>query len=90
MVDRESLRATLADLLNEEMGDPFDLADDRMDLRAGLGLDSVDVVGLVMRVERRFRVRLGMDELLEVKTVGQMLDLIVDRVDAEGTESAAA
>ena len=42
----------------------------------GLGLDSVDVVGLVMRVERHFRIRLAMEELLEVKTVGDLLDLI--------------
>lgn len=95
MMDRESLRSTLADLLDEEMGQPFDLSNDAMDLRTGLGLDSVDVVGLVMRVERRFRIRLGMEELLEVRTVGDMLNLIVDRLAAHGagsddSESAAA
>jgi len=90
MMDRESLRSTLANLLDEEMGQPFDLSDDAMDLRTGLGLDSVDVVGLVMRVERRFRIRLGMEELLEVRTVGDMLDLIVDRLASDGSESAAA
>jgi len=95
MMDRESLRSTLADLLDEEMGQPFDLSNDAMDLRTGLGLDSVDVVGLVMRVERRFRIRLGMEELLEVRTVGDMLNLIVDRLATGGSasdesESAAA
>lgn len=90
MMDRESLRSTLADLLDQEMGQPFDLSDDAMDLRTGLGLDSVDVVGLVMRVERRFRIRLGMEELLEVKTVGDMLNLIVDRLAPGDSESAAA
>ncbi len=90
MMDRESLRSTLADLLDQEMGQPFDLSDDAMDLRTGLGLDSVDVVGLVMRVERRFRIRLGMEELLEVKTVGDMLNLIVDRLASGDSESAAA
>lgn len=90
MMDRESLRSTLADLLDEEMGQPFDLSDDAMDLRAGLGLDSVDVVGLVMRVERRFRIRLGMEELLEVRTVGDMLNMILDRLASGGSDSAAA
>ena len=47
-----------------------------MELREGLGLDSVDVVGLVMRVERQFRIRLTMEELMEVKSVGQLLDLV--------------
>lgn len=76
MTDRESLRSTLVDLLEDEMGQPYDLSDDAVDLRAGLGLDSVDVVGLVMRVERQFRIRLAMEELMEVKTVGDLLDLV--------------
>lgn len=84
MMDRESLRATLASLLEEEMGEPCSNMDDRQDLREGLGLDSVDVVGLVMRVERQFRVRLAMEELLEVKQVGQLLDLILRKLAMQG------
>jgi acyl carrier protein len=83
MTDRESLRSTLVGLLEEEMGQAYDLSDDAADLRAGLGLDSVDVVGLVMRVERQFRVRLAMEELLEVKTVGDMLGLILSKTAAQ-------
>ena len=76
MMDRETLRLTLMALLEEEMGEGYDLLDDTKDLREGLGLDSVDVVGLVMRVERRFRIRLEMEELMGVKQVGQLLDLV--------------
>jgi acyl carrier protein len=76
MTDRESLRSTLVDLLEDEMGQPYDFSDDGVDLRAGLGLDSVDVVGLVMRVERQFRIRLAMEELIEVRTVGDLLGLV--------------
>ncbi len=76
MTDRESLRSTLVELLEDEMGQSYDLSDDAVDLRAGLGLDSVDVVGLVMRVERQFRIRLAMEELVEVKTVGDLLALV--------------
>ncbi len=76
MTDRESLRSTLVGLLEDEMGQSYDFTDDAVDLRAGLGLDSVDVVGLVMRVERRFRIRLAMEELLEVRSVGDLLDLV--------------
>jgi acyl carrier protein len=83
MTDRESLRSTLVGLLEEEMGQAYDLSDDAADLRTGLGLDSVDVVGLVMRVERQFRVRLAMEELLEVKTVGDMLGLILSKTAAQ-------
>jgi acyl carrier protein len=89
MDDREILKETLQALLEEEMGEPFELADDGIDLRTELGLDSVDVVGLVMRVERQFRIRLGMEELMEVKQVGQLLDLIQAKI-AERPSSAAA
>jgi acyl carrier protein len=74
-MSRDDLKGTLAALLEEEMGESYDLADDR-DLREGLGLDSVDVVGLVMRVEREFRIRLAMEDLQGVRTVGDLLDLL--------------
>ena len=68
--------ATLLNLLEEEMGEAYEAFDDTTELREGLGLDSVDVVGLVMRVERQFRIRLAMEELMEVKQLGQLLDLV--------------
>jgi acyl carrier protein len=88
MMDREALRATLLTLLEEEMGESYDLADDASDLREGLGLDSVDVVGLVMRVERQFRIRLAMEELMEVKHLGQLLDLIQGKLAAKDCVSS--
>jgi hypothetical protein len=36
----------------------------------------VDLVGLVMRIEREFRVRLTSEELAAVKRVGELLDLM--------------
>jgi acyl carrier protein len=83
MTDRESLRSTLVGLLEDEMGQSYNLADDAVELRTGLGLDSVDVVGLVMRLERQFRIRLAMEELLEVKTVGDLLDLVLTKTAAQ-------
>ncbi len=75
-MDRDTLLATLVNLLEEEMGETYDELDETTDLREGLGLDSVDVVGLVMRVEHHFRIRLAMEELMEVKRVEQLLSLI--------------
>jgi acyl carrier protein len=89
MMDRDELRAILVNLLEEEMGEPFELEDDSLNLREGLGLDSVDVVGLVMRVEREFRIRLAMEELMEVKEVGQLLDLLLVKMAAREAEATA-
>jgi acyl carrier protein len=86
MMDRETLRATFVELLEEEMGEVFELSDESTELRQGLGLDSVDVVGLVMRVERQFRIRLSMEELMEVKQLGQLLDLVQAKLAARVVE----
>jgi acyl carrier protein len=76
MSTRETLRTTLLNLLEEEMGESVQLPDDDQDLRESLGLDSVDVVGLVMRIERQYKVRLATEELAAVKCVGDLLDLM--------------
>ena len=53
MSAREHLRTVLVNLLEEEMGQSYPPPQDDEDLRITLGLDSVDLVGLVMRIERR-------------------------------------
>jgi acyl carrier protein len=82
MSTRETLRATLVSLLEEEMGEPFPSLSDDQDLRESLGLDSVDVVGLVMRIEREFRVRLAPEELAGTRRVGDLLDLMEAKLGA--------
>ncbi len=82
MPTRETLRTNLTAMLDEELGEPVpELADDQ-DLRESLGLDSVDVVGLVMRIEREFRVRLAPEELATVRSVGDLLDLMEAKLAA--------
>jgi len=82
---RETLRTTLVNLLEEEMGEKYPLPQDDQELRSSLRLDSVDLVGLVMRIEREFRVRLSPEELATVQRVGDLLDLmeakLTDRPD---------
>jgi acyl carrier protein len=76
IMNREDLRATLHRLLEEEMGEDYPPLGDDVELKAGLNLDSVDIVGLVIRVERELRVRLSMNDLEPVRTVGDLLDLL--------------
>ena len=83
MSTREQLRARLLNLLEEEMGEPYPLLADDQDLRESLHLDSVDVVGLVMRIEREFRIRLATEELAAVKCVGDLLDLMEAKLAAD-------
>lgn len=88
MKDRESIRHSLLAYLEDDLGETIPSLDDELNIREGLGLDSVDVVGLVMQVERQFRVRLATEELSGIVTVGDLLDLLQvkmsDRAPTEG------
>ncbi len=85
MIDRDSIRQTLQAYLEEDLGETIHSLDDEVTIREGLGLDSVDVVGLVMQVERQFKVRLATEELTAIVTVGDLLDLLQTKLFAKGT-----
>jgi acyl carrier protein len=87
MPTRNALRTTLSNLLEDEMGESYPPLTDELDLREGLSLDSVDLVGLVMRVEREYRIRLSMEELAPVRQVGELLDLLESKLLARSAES---
>jgi acyl carrier protein len=88
MPDRESLRSSLRELLENETGAQRPDLPDTLGLREELGLDSVDLVSLVMQVECQFRVRLSSEELAQLKTVGDLLNLMQSKL--AGPASAAA
>jgi acyl carrier protein len=92
MSTRETLRTTLIELLEQEMGESYPSLSDDQNLRESLNLDSVDVVGLVMRIEREYRVRLATEELAGIKHVGDLLDLMEAKLAAppEGDSTPAA
>ena len=86
MMDREAIRQSLLNYLEDDLGETLPAFDDSVNLREGLGLDSVDVVGLVMQVERQLRIRLASEELTQLVTVGDLLDLLQTKVSqAPGT-----
>jgi acyl carrier protein len=82
MLERQSIRRALVQLLEEEMGEQYPDLDDAKKLREELGLDSVDVVSLVSQVERRYHVRLTTEQLQELVTVGDVLNLLVVKLNA--------
>jgi acyl carrier protein len=89
MPDRESIRQTLIELLEADTGEKYPQLDEQVNMRDGLGLDSVDVVSIVSQIERRFRIRLTQQELERLVTVGDVLNLLECKLLA-GPESAAA
>ncbi|MDB5340472.1 MAG: acpP 5 [Planctomycetaceae bacterium] len=82
-MDRATLRHTLTELYNADTGNSLSTLGDAVRLVDDLGLDSVDMVSLIMQVERRFRIRLSHEELSAVLTAGDLLDLIATKSEAE-------
>jgi acyl carrier protein len=89
MFSRETIRQKLIQFVENETGEPCSALDDGLALREELGLDSVDVVGLVMQVERQFRIRLSSEELERLVKVGDLLNLLEAKL-ATQPEAAAA
>jgi acyl carrier protein len=90
MPDRETIRKTLIELVEADTGEKHANLDDNLNLREGLGLDSVDVVSIVSQIERHFRIRLTHQELETLTTVGDVLNLLQSKVAAASSEPSAA
>lgn len=89
MVERDSIRQTLIELIEADLGEECRDLDDSANLRENLGLDSVDVVSIVSQIERRFRIRLSHQELEWLVTVGNLLDLLQAKLAATPEPAAA-
>lgn len=81
-MDRSTLKQTLRQMLEEDRGEPYAKLDEDSNLREELGLDSVDLISLVMQVQDRFRVVLATEELEHVATVKDLLDVLQSKLAA--------
>ena len=79
-MDRQNLLQTLKDILEEDRGEKFESIAEEAKLRDDLGLDSVDLVTLVMQVQDKFRIVLGSEELEKIVTVANLLDVLAAKI----------
>ena len=86
-MDRNAIRLALVQQLEEDKGERVENMDDTVLLREGLGLDSIDVVTLVINIQSRFGIELKSEELEKIVTVGDLLDLL--QVKLTQTRAAA-
>jgi acyl carrier protein len=76
LMDRTSLRQALLEILEDEKGEKVENLEDAVKLREEVGLDSVDVITMVMAIQTRFHIDLETTELQKIATVGDLLDLM--------------
>ncbi len=81
-MDRKALRQLLREMVESNTGEPVERMEDDTDLRAGLGLDSVDVVTLAIEIQDRLKVNLAVSDFENIPCVGDLLDLLLTRLGA--------
>lgn len=90
MVTRDEIREKLLELFEAETGEPLEALSDDQHLAEQLGLDSVDMVSLIMQLERHFKIRLSHEELAGALHVGPLLDLVQKKANEPRDESGEA
>ena len=83
-MDREEIRAKLKELLtvvDHEIGQRADTSDE-VDIREGIGLDSLQIVELLFEIEENIGAKIEDEEAQTIHTVGQLLDLIEKKLSA--------
>jgi acyl carrier protein len=89
MTSRTDILQKLVEFLESDTEVRLANLSDDLSLREGLGLDSVDLVGIIMRIEAHYRIRLSHAELETVTTVGALLDLIEAKLAAPAVPADA-
>jgi len=88
-MDRQKLRETLLDVLEQETWErPANLSDD-VKIRQGLKLDSVDLLSVMLRVETQLAISLNSRDFEKVVTVGDLLDVIQAKLAEMPTRKVA-
>ncbi len=88
-MDRQKLRETLLDVLEQETWErPANLSDN-IKIRQGLKLDSVDLLSVMLRVETQLAISLNSRDFEKVVTVGDLLDVIQSKLAETPSKKAA-
>lgn len=89
-MERSELSVIILDLLEKETGETYDTLDEATTLTEGLGLDSLDMAGLILHIESHFGIQIETELLDQIKTVGQMLDTLEEKIAAKDSSKKAA
>ncbi len=88
IVDRSQLRQILAELVEETTGEPRPVVSEDDSLQEGLGLDSVDIFSLIVEIQNKLRIKIATDDLMDVRTVGDLLNLLQSKLDSSSSAAA--
>ena len=88
-MNRQELSEIVHELLEKETGESYPVLIDTISLREGLNLDSLDMAGLVLHIESRFGIQIEKELLEKVTTIGNLLDVLQQKIAAKSAKQAA-
>ena len=81
-MSRDEILTALKDVAVEVLGVEADAVVETASFKDDLEADSLDLVEVVMALEEKFDISIPEDDLADVGTVGQAVDIVLDRVGA--------
>ncbi len=78
---REEIKNKVTAIVDDKMGFPANRIKENTSFKYDLGTDSLDEVELVMEFERKFNIRISDEEIVNVSTVGEAIDVICQKLD---------
>ena len=88
-MNRQQLSAVVLQLLEKETGETYPALEETTSLKEGLNLDSLDMAGLVLHIESHFGIQVETELLERVSTVGDLLDVLQQKIAAKAGKQAA-
>jgi acyl carrier protein len=88
-MNRQQLSVVVLQLLEKETGETYPALEETTSLREGLNLDSLDMAGLVLHIESHFGIQVETELLEKVSTVGDLLDVLQQKIAAKDGKQAA-
>lgn len=82
-MDRKDILARIGDVIEESAAEEIDWSGVTEETEiAAFGLNSLAVLDLLFDLEEEFGVEVSADDILKMKTTGEMVTLIADRIGA--------
>jgi acyl carrier protein len=81
-MDRTEALAKLQSIAVEVLGVDADVVTETASFKDDLGADSLDLVEVVMALEEELKVTIPEEELADIKTVGQAVDVVLGKLAA--------
>jgi len=79
-MERTEVLASLKEAAVEVLGVSPDVVVEEANFKDDLDADSLDLVELVMALEERFDITIPEDELGEIKTVGEAVNVVISKL----------